>query len=181
MSQREDPVKELEQAHEHWLDLYKNGGYDPFWPDGTNLNLVRNHMIYYKRQIEEQYGVKEKPAIYYRALPDKVDNQYMAKKDEILQKAKSLYHMLTQMPEAYDLKTAKQYMGNKELQDLNILNAIKDIVGLEEAIAEEDYVRMRGLSWNIDERIEEVKTAHELLMNRQHQEGEQMTIFDRMM
>ena len=37
----------------HWHDLRANGCNDPFWPDGVNLNLVRNHIIYGLRQIAE--------------------------------------------------------------------------------------------------------------------------------
>lgn len=52
---QEDPLAELEKAYAHWQDLYEHGGSDPTWPDGVNLNLVRNHIINYKRQIEETY------------------------------------------------------------------------------------------------------------------------------
>ena len=37
----------------HWHDLKANGCSDPFWPDGVNMNLVRNHIIYALRQIAE--------------------------------------------------------------------------------------------------------------------------------
>lgn len=30
---------------EHWQDMYEHGCNDPAWPDGCNLNLVRNHII----------------------------------------------------------------------------------------------------------------------------------------
>lgn len=42
-------VKELER----WEYLRKYGGRDPFWPDGVNMNFIRNHIISYKRQLEE--------------------------------------------------------------------------------------------------------------------------------
>ena len=61
---------------------YYNGCSDPFWANGVNLNLVRNHIIYYKRQmqkISEEYGCFL-PEIYYRELPPKVESNYMAKK-----------------------------------------------------------------------------------------------------
>ena len=46
-------AENLEKAYERWDLLYKNGGSDPFWCDGTNLNLVRNHILYYREQCEE--------------------------------------------------------------------------------------------------------------------------------
>lgn len=32
------------------------GGSDPFYDDATNMNLIRNHILYGKRQLEEKYG-----------------------------------------------------------------------------------------------------------------------------
>lgn len=29
---------------EHWQDIFEHGCSDPAWPDGCNLNLVRNHI-----------------------------------------------------------------------------------------------------------------------------------------
>ncbi len=46
-------AENLEKAYERWDLLYKNGGSDPFWCDRTNLNLVRNHILYYREQCEE--------------------------------------------------------------------------------------------------------------------------------
>lgn len=50
---RENPLAELEKAYTRWQDIYENGGSDPFYPDGVGLDLVRSHICYYKRQIEE--------------------------------------------------------------------------------------------------------------------------------
>lgn len=178
MSMKEDPVKELKDAYEHWNDLFENGCYDPTWEDGVNLNLIRNHMIYYKKQIEEQYNEHEKPDIYYRELPKEVEATYMARKEEILQDAMDVYKALSGMPMMRDLMMAKQYMTEEELQELHIAGDIHHITGLKEAIDKEDYVRMRTLSSNLSDRMEEVKEAHERLMNRQYQDGVQMSIFD---
>ena len=45
----EDKVKEYRQCIrreiEHWKDINQNGCSDPFWPDGCNMNLTRNHII----------------------------------------------------------------------------------------------------------------------------------------
>ena len=53
MTGKENPLEELEKAYAQWESLYQQGGSDPFYPDGVNLNLVRNHILYFKRQIEE--------------------------------------------------------------------------------------------------------------------------------
>lgn len=45
----EDKVKEYRQCIrreiEHWKVINQNGCNDPFWSDGCNMNLTRNHII----------------------------------------------------------------------------------------------------------------------------------------
>ncbi len=178
MSQKEDPVKELEKAHRHWEDIYENGCFDPSWPDGTNLNLVRNHMFYYQRKIEELYGDSEKPAVYYEEVPDKVNEDYMARKDEIIQRAAEFYVKCSKMQEVQDLLQVADYLSEKDMSQLNIAIDINRCKSLEKAIVEDDYVTMRNLSWNAEERIQEIKEAHERLINRPQLEGEQLSLFD---
>ena len=84
--------KQLEEAianhaaeYKQWYHYWKYGGQDPCWPDGSNMHLIRNHIIYYKRQIKElceQIGC-ELPECYAEALPPEVDSNYMACPDEI--------------------------------------------------------------------------------------------------
>lgn len=64
----------------HWIDLNENGGYDPFYPDGVNMNLTRNHVVYEKRQIVElcvEHGIPF-PEELYLPIPPEVDDYYMA-------------------------------------------------------------------------------------------------------
>lgn len=53
----EQQIQDLRQnildERNHWKYLNNNGCNDPFWPDGCNMNLTRNHIIYYRKQIEE--------------------------------------------------------------------------------------------------------------------------------
>lgn len=75
----------------HWHDLKANGCSDPFWPDGVNLNLVRNHIIYALRQIAEmrasdgQLSLFDLPApevsdvMQDQCIPPVVDDCYMAR------------------------------------------------------------------------------------------------------
>lgn len=62
---KEDYREELRKSYERWKYIYENGCSDPAWPDGVNLNLVRNHIIYYKTLIEESTP----PSMYF-TLPD---------------------------------------------------------------------------------------------------------------
>ena len=75
----EDKVREcrrnIRQEIEHWKDIKQNGCSDPFWPDGCNMNLTRNHIIYYQRQLREICTENRLPLPdeYYLAVPPEVD------------------------------------------------------------------------------------------------------------
>lgn len=73
---------ELKRDFERRENLYKNGGSDPFWSDGLNLNLVRNHIINDKRRIEESYSKSDYPQIYYKPTPLLVSDNYMCPNDK---------------------------------------------------------------------------------------------------
>ena len=63
-----------------WKFINENGCNDPAWPDGCNMNLVRNHILYYKKKISElcsQDGFSM-PEEYYIPTPPEVDNNFMA-------------------------------------------------------------------------------------------------------
>lgn len=69
------------RTHEH---LKTHGGQDPFWPDGMNMNLTRNHIIYEKRQIMELCSMSglDLPPEYFIPTPEEVDDDYMANLDQ---------------------------------------------------------------------------------------------------
>lgn len=80
----EQKIKDLsEQIREkinRWKDLNENGGYDPFWPDGMNMNLTRNHILYAKHRIMElceEHGIQT-PGEMYFPVPPEVHDNYMA-------------------------------------------------------------------------------------------------------
>lgn len=70
----------IRQEIEHWKDINQNGCSDPFWPDGCNMNLTRNHIIYYQRQLREICTENRLPLPdeYYLAVPPEVNANYMA-------------------------------------------------------------------------------------------------------
>ena len=81
---RKDIVQELA----HWKNLRKYGCQDPFWPDGTNMNLVRNHIIYDKERLKELIPDGNLPEEYYLQTPPVVDNNYLAPKGEYFDRRK---------------------------------------------------------------------------------------------
>lgn len=66
-SRKEQLAEVIRESHEQWKRLRENGCNDPFWTDGVNLNLVRNHIIYGRRLCEEelQEGDYQKNIIYH--------------------------------------------------------------------------------------------------------------------
>lgn len=38
-----------------WGDLYNYGGNDPMMSNDVNLNLVRNHIIVYKKELKKYF------------------------------------------------------------------------------------------------------------------------------
>ena len=64
----EELVRELEKDYARWEQVYMEGSKDPFWPDGVNANLCRNHILSGKKRIQELYPDAEMPKIYYLSL-----------------------------------------------------------------------------------------------------------------
>lgn len=45
---------ELDDDYARWDRISKEGCSDPFWEDGVNMNLVRNHIIFGYRLLREK-------------------------------------------------------------------------------------------------------------------------------
>ena len=107
------------------------------------MNLVRNHAIYYKRQLEESVADGVLPEIYYKETPPETDVNYIARSDEIRQNAAATLKIY-QADEKY-LWCQKRFseLTEKELKRSCIGNILGYVSGLEEAIANDDLIAMR--------------------------------------
>lgn len=132
-------------SRKRWDYLKKNGGSSPFYADGCDLNLVRNHMIYYQHLMEEicRENKLPLPQSYYMELPPLMDDSYMVRSEEIRVHAKeslSLYmadeNYLFIKKHAYDVdeKTGKTFC---------IQAVLGYVRGLTTAIAEDNLIIMR--------------------------------------
>ena len=45
---------DLDKAFARWDQINKDGCNDPFWSDGVNMNLVRNHIISHYRLLSKK-------------------------------------------------------------------------------------------------------------------------------
>lgn len=98
----DEAIKRLERSFKDWDSLYNYGGSDPFWADGFNLNLVRNHILSAKKEIEKELGLENKssfPEIYFKETPEVVDNEYMATPFKILDKGNQVVNALEKNPD----------------------------------------------------------------------------------
>lgn len=138
--ERKSIEQELKNSFDRWEHYFHYGGQDPFWADGANMNLIRNHIIYQKEQLKE---LEYFPEIYYRETPPEVDSSYMARPNEIREHAKlSLatyladenYQFLLRMSGRVDKKTAK---------DISLDNVLRYVWGIKMFIEKDSLVEMR--------------------------------------
>ena len=107
------------------------------------MNLVRNHIIYAKRQLEESVADGNLPEIYYKETPPEMEQDYMARTDEIRQNAAKTLEVY-QADEKYLWCAAHvSELTEKELKHSCIGNILGYVSGLEAAIAEDDLITMR--------------------------------------
>jgi hypothetical protein len=88
MAKKKTPQQEVYEIAERvtgtvasWKSHKVNGCNDPFYPDGLNMNLLRNHLFYYKRKIRElcaEHNLLLPPEAFTPDLPY-TDCNYFAK------------------------------------------------------------------------------------------------------
>ena len=140
---QENPLEELEKAYAQWQRLYENGGSDPFWPDGVNLDLVRNHIIYFKGQIEETCPLYMADELYLRELPPEVDQNYMANTDKIREQARQSLGAYLADPNYQYLLCHRDSLSPKQSKELCVGAVLGYVAGLQKSIAQDNLVEMR--------------------------------------
>lgn len=121
------------------------GGSDPFYDDATNMNLIRNHILYGKRQLEEKYGAdREKyPAIYFRELPPETARGYMANAAEIRDRAAEILDLYLADTNFRYLLCNRDMLEKKEAEKISIDNVLRYVSSLARALKEDDLITMR--------------------------------------
>lgn len=160
---KDNVVQELIDGFEKWDVLYNYGGNDPMWSDGVNLNLVRNHIIAYKKRIEETLAPEDYPSIYYRDTPPKIEDDYMANSDEIRTTASQILETWKDYFYLDELKNAKYYLDKYQLVETGIQPAVNRINVLEIAIKDDDLVTMRRLSNYGNQQLNDMECAFQRL------------------
>ena len=143
MGRKEELGEKIAKEFEHWKDVYKNGCGDPFWEDGTNLNLIRNHILIAKRECEKELQPDDFPEQYHWETPKQVDNKYMARKKEIKANAQKALAVYEQDPDYLWLKEHIGRMSEQQIKETLIRNVVNYPEALRFFIDTGRYVDMR--------------------------------------
>ncbi len=138
-----DYAAELQQSFDRWEYLNTYGGSDPYWSDGDNMNLARNHIISGKMQVEENLPPEQYPEVYYRETPPETDRDYMSRADEIRINAKNSLELYKADPDYQFLCRRVSRLTAKQKKDSSIENVINYAYVLEMAIENDDLITMR--------------------------------------
>ena len=137
-----------EERYARWHHYREHGGSDPTWSDGSNMNLIRNHIISFKRQIKElceKNGV-ELPNVYSRELPPEVDRDFMANTELIDENARKVLGILESHPAYLELLTFGPQLTPKQKDRICYRAVVGYVSRLRDAIKKRDYVCMRCFS-----------------------------------
>ena len=139
----EDFTALIQREYEVWEYYNIHGGSDPGYADGVNMNLIRNHILYYRRQIEEAMPPQAYPDIYRRDLPPEVDRDYMARKEDI--KAAAITALARYKTDENYLYLCRRLprLPPKLRASCNAEYLVQSIAFLEKSIANDNYVEMR--------------------------------------
>lgn len=139
----DNEYKRLERLFERWHELQVNGGSDPNWADGCNMNLIRNQIIYSRKNIDQLSADEHRKDLYYRPLPPIVDNNYMAKPKEIREKAKAVLDVLEADPNYQFLCKRVPQLDPKTVKQMGLNYTMSIVTALRHAIEHDDLVAMR--------------------------------------
>ena len=73
--------KSIRDSFKDWSQTKKRGTSDPSWPDGTNLNLIRNHIFYDRDRLKalcKEQKIRPCPIEAKMKPPPEVSNEYCA-------------------------------------------------------------------------------------------------------
>lgn len=138
-----DYAAALENSFARWDFIHEHGCSDPFWADGVNMNLVRNHIMYYKQQLSEEATLFLLPKAYYREVPPEVDNNYMARPDEIRQNAARSMQIIDADENLKFVQQQSVHLTEKQLKQLCIPAILGYAENLRRAISEDDLLTMQ--------------------------------------
>lgn len=154
-----DYAAELERNYARWDEVFTKGGSDPFWSDGVNLGLTRNHILYCKEQLAKQENsLLGLPEAYYRETPPEVDCNYMARPDEIRENARKAMGIIDADENLIFVREHFPSLSEQQNKQWCIPAIINYAENLRRAIAEDDLIIMRRYE-HLDSYLESFESA----------------------
>lgn len=156
--QFEEASKNLRQSYERWEKIYHEGGEDPFYADGCGLNLKRNHILFYKKELDrmvnednqkEDLNKTERlqyPKEYYFDVPQEMPLDYLADKEGIVKEAKKRISEIFQLDSlflSYELSKQTEFQGAGIGKLFWTVKTIQKAVNNPEEMQVEDYLLLR--------------------------------------
>ena len=139
-----DYAAALENEYARWDEVFTKGGSDPLWTDGVSLSLIRNQILYCKEQLAKQenslFGL---PDVYYRETPPEVDPNYMARPDEIREKARKAMEIIDADENLKFIREQSASLSERQIKQWCIPAIINYAENLRRAIAADDLIIMR--------------------------------------
>lgn len=134
---------EMRESFERWNNIYNNGGSDPFWPDGTNLELVRNHILYYRKKCEELLEPSDYPEEYSWPLPPEVSRNYMAQPDKIRETARKSLEAYKTDPDYLFILRSVNKLTKQQNEQTHASSILRYVSGLEDSVRHDRLIEMR--------------------------------------
>lgn len=154
-----DYAAELERNYARWDEVCTKGGSDPFWSDGVNLELTRNHILYCKEQLAKQENsLLGLPDVYYRETPPEVDCDYMARPDEIRANARKAMEIIDADENLKFVREQTARLSEQQRKRWCLSAIINYAESLRRAIAADDLLTMR-LYEHLDRYLESFESA----------------------
>lgn len=138
-----DYAAELEKDYARWDYLYKHGGSDPSWEDGVNLNLIRSHIIYYMKKLDEQKNLFCPLETYNRKVPPVMPPKYMARSDEIRANARVSMQIIEANENLKFVREKAETLTDKQKKQMYIPTVLGYAENLRNAIKNDDLITMR--------------------------------------
>lgn len=171
--------EELKKDYERWSRLFCQGGQDPFWTDGNNLQIVRNHIIYDKTRLEKEGDTAVMPKEYSWPLPPEIPSGYMARGKDLWYHGLECYKQYVADENYQYLCQVKDALSPGIKKESHIESVVGYVYAVQSALMEKDYLLLRrhehpemGLK-----RFRACRKCVEDLMLKKREENVQMNLF----
>lgn len=134
---------EIRKSLDRWEYLQVHGGSDPNWEDGSNMNLVRNHVFYWKSQCKALLLPEDYPEEYFLETPPEVDNKYMARVEEIRERSKKSLEVYKADSDYQFILQAVNRLTKQQNEQTHASSFLRYVSGLEDSIRNDRLVEMR--------------------------------------